>query len=321
MLPAGALPGTAPRRPSAGAGPDAGGGDPAPVPRAGQASGEPVPTVSSSSRRRLRSQPATAAAAARTSRMIQPQGGMPEESDAGGGVPWPREADGLGAGVDGSAVGLSEVGSGVGSAVDSVGVGDSLVGSGVGGAELGGGWAEELVGLGDAEVFVGVGVGVADSAAVSDALSVGSAAMRSTPTARVTPTRSAGSLGAARQDGRQRGRERDRRRREGRSLAGQGDAAAAAPGQEAADEGTARCRSEKPRSHPIHLVPSVRRSAAGTTSAQTWPLRHPSGPSRDLAESWRSAPPGSVIERFRPRGEPSRAAGWLAGRGTTRRGA
>lgn len=160
---------------------------------AGQASGEWVPTVSSSSRRRLSSQPAPAASAASTSRTSQPHDWKPEESVAGGGVPWPTLEDALGTGVLDSADGLSLVGTGVGSADDSVGVADSLVGSGVGSAEelvgfgLGVGLAEELVGVGEAASVsdgsgepadsVGSGdsdsVGSADSVGVSDGDSVG----------------------------------------------------------------------------------------------------------------------------------------------------
>lgn len=126
-----------------------------------------MPTFSSSSRRRLRSQPARAAAAASSARAIQPHGGIPEESGSAGGVPWPTDVDGLGTGVLDSTDGLSLDGSGVGSAEDSVGVADSLVGSGVGSGD-------ELVGVG-----LGVGladelVGVGEAASVSDSLSVGS---------------------------------------------------------------------------------------------------------------------------------------------------
>lgn len=142
-----------------------------------------MPTVSSSSRRRLSSQPTRAAAAASSSRAIQPHGGIPEESVAGGGLPWPAEADGLGTALLDSAVGLALVGSGVGSAEDSVGVADSLVGSGVGSADelvgvgLGVGFADDLVGVGEAaSVSLSVGSGVlSDSVGSGDSDSVGSA--------------------------------------------------------------------------------------------------------------------------------------------------
>lgn len=102
--------------------------------------------------------------------MIQPHGGMPEESDVGGGVPWPIDAEALGTGVDDSAVGLWVEGSGVGDSDDSVGVGDSLVGSGVADDDVGFGAAEDEVGFGVAEVVDGVG----DADSASLVLSVGS---------------------------------------------------------------------------------------------------------------------------------------------------
>jgi hypothetical protein len=103
--------------------------------------------------------------------MIQPHGGMPEESDVGGGVPWPTLVEALGAAVDASSVGASDVGSGVGSADVVSGSGDSLVGSGAADDEVGSGAAEDDVGLGVAEVVDGVG----DADSASLALSVGSA--------------------------------------------------------------------------------------------------------------------------------------------------
>lgn len=127
---------------------------------------------------------------------------MLEESDAGGGVPWPTDDVGLGTALLGSSVGLSLVGSGVGSAEDSVGVADSLVASGVGsgdelvGVGLGVGLADELVGVGEAasvsdSLSVGSGelsdsvgsgdadsVGSADSVAVSDGDSLGASDVR-----------------------------------------------------------------------------------------------------------------------------------------------
>ena len=133
----------------------------------GQASGV-VPR--SSSWRRLRSQPAPAATAASTSRMIQPHGGIPPESDVGGGVPWLTLVDALGTAVVLSADGLSDVGSGVGSADVVPGSADSDVGSGVGEALVGSGLDSVGVGAADVVDGVGDGVGVADSASLSVAL-------------------------------------------------------------------------------------------------------------------------------------------------------
>jgi hypothetical protein len=105
--------------------------------------------------------------------MIQPHGGMPPESDAGGGEPWPMLVDALGTAVVDSAVGLSDVGSDVGSADVVSGSGDSVVGSGVGESLVGSGLAVVGVGLGAADVVEGVGVGVADSASLSLTLGSG----------------------------------------------------------------------------------------------------------------------------------------------------
>ncbi len=102
--------------------------------------------------------------------MIQPHDGMPPESDAGGGVPWPTLVDALGTAVVDSAVGVSDVGSGVGSAEVVSGSGDSVVGSGVGESLVGSGLDVVGVGFGAAEVVDGGGVGVADSASLSLAL-------------------------------------------------------------------------------------------------------------------------------------------------------
>jgi hypothetical protein len=109
--------------------------------------------------------------------MIQPHGGMPRESDAGGGVPWPTLVDALGTAVVDSAVGVSDVGSVDGSAEVVSGSGDSVVGSGVGeslvgsGLDVVGSGLDVVgVGFGAAEVVEGVGVGVADSASLSLAL-------------------------------------------------------------------------------------------------------------------------------------------------------
>ncbi len=100
--------------------------------------------------------------------MIQPHGGMPEESDAGGGVPWPTFVEALGAGVDVSSVGASDVGSGVGSADVVSGSGDSLVGSGAADDDVGSGAAEDDVGFGVAEVVDGAGDADSASLVLSD---------------------------------------------------------------------------------------------------------------------------------------------------------